>query len=126
MFEELADSTVRAHGVRLQRDSGGKLWRGARVTTSEAIQLLEKFREGKTSRETVLQAFQAAPVANLGFATVDTHRALRNGFPEVIFGAGKTPVQVVKIAAKLVEKDGRVLVTRVTAEQAKAVRRQFK
>jgi len=96
------------------------------VTTSEAVQLLERFRDGKASRETVLQAFQAAPIANLGFASVDTHRALRNGFPEVIFGAGKTPAQVVKIAGKLVERNGRVLVTRATEEQAKAVRRKFK
>ena len=96
------------------------------MTTSEAIQLLEKFRAGKAGRDAVLQAFQAAPVANLGFASVDTHRALRNGFPEVIFGAGKTPVQVVKIAAKLVENGGRVLITRVTTEHAKAVRRKFK
>jgi NCAIR mutase (PurE)-related protein len=48
----------------------------------------------------VLQAFQAAPVADLGFAKVDTHRGLRRGFPEVIFGAGKTPDQVVKIGAE--------------------------
>jgi len=110
----------------LPRDRSAKLWHGACVTTSEAIQLLEKFRDGKASRETVLQAFQAAPVANLGFASVDTHRALRSGFPEVIFGAGKTPVQVVKIAAKLIEHGGRVLITRVTPEHAKAVLRQFK
>jgi NCAIR mutase (PurE)-related protein len=110
----------------LRRDRWRELWHGARVTTSEAIQLLEQFRDGKASRETVLQAFQAAPVANLGFASVDTHRALRNGFPEVIFGAGKTPAQVVKIAAKLVEHNGRVLVTRVTPEHARAVCRKFK
>jgi pyridinium-3,5-biscarboxylic acid mononucleotide synthase len=110
----------------LPRDGNWNLWHGAPVTTSEAAQLLEKFRAGKASRETVLQAFQAAPIANLGFASVDTHRALRNGFPEVIFGAGKTADQVVKIAAKLVERNGRVLVTRVTADQAAAVRRKFK
>jgi len=96
------------------------------VTTSEASQLLEKFLAGKATQNAVLQAFQAAPVADLGFASVDTHRALRNGFPEVIFGSGKTPAQVVKIAAKLLERNGRVLVTRVTPEHAKAVRRKFK
>ena len=63
----------------------------ARVTTAEAIRLLEKFRAGGVGRDEVLRAFQAAPVADLGFAQVDTHRALRKGFPEVIFGAGKTP-----------------------------------
>jgi pyridinium-3,5-biscarboxylic acid mononucleotide synthase len=96
------------------------------VTTTEAIKLLEKFRAGGVGRDEVLRAFQSAPVADLGFAQVDTHRALRKGFPEVIFGAGKTPVQVVKIAAKLVERSGRVLITRVTPEQAKTVCRKFK
>src|SRR5262245_31554334 len=65
-----------------------------RVTTTEAIRLLEKFRAGGVSRDQVLRAFQAAPSADLGFAQVDTHRALRKGFPEVVFGAGKTPAQV--------------------------------
>jgi NCAIR mutase (PurE)-related protein len=96
------------------------------VTTTEAIQLLERFRAGQVGRDKVLQAFQAAPVANLGFAQVDTHRALRRGFPEVIFGAGKTPEQAAKIAAKLLDHDQRVLVTRATAEQARLFRRKFK
>jgi len=52
------------------------------VTTTEAIRLLEKFRAGGVSRDAVLRAFQAAPVADLGFAQVDTHRALRKGFPK--------------------------------------------
>jgi hypothetical protein len=96
------------------------------VTTTEAIRLLEAFRAGSVSREKVLQSFQAAPTANLGFAQVDTHRALRQGFPEVIYGAGKTPEQVVKIAGKLLEHESGVLVTRVTPEHARALRRRFK
>ena len=95
------------------------------MTTTEAIRLLETFRAGGVSREKVLRAFQAAPVADLGFAQVDTHRALRKGFPEVIFGSGKTPAQVVKIAAQLVAREQRVLVTRITAEHARALRRKF-
>ena len=95
------------------------------MTTTEAIKLLEAFRAGKATRDTVLQAFQAAPVADLGFAKVDTHRGLRRGFPEVIFGAGKTPDQVVKIGAKVIEHEKRVLVTRVTPEHARAFRRKF-
>ena len=74
----------------------------------------------------MLRAFQAVPVADLGFAQVDTHRALRKGFPEVIFGAGKTPTQVVAISGKLVEREQNVLVTRVTSEHAKALRKKFK
>ncbi len=96
------------------------------MTTTEAVKLLEEFRAGKATRETVLQAFQAAPVADLGFAQVDTHRALRQGFPEVIFGAGKTPEQVVKIAAKILEREERVLITRASPEHARAVRKKFK
>ena len=96
------------------------------MTTSEAIRLLEKFRAGGVSREKVLHAFQAAPVADLGFARVDTHRALRKGFPEVIFGAGKTPVQVVKIAARLLEREPRILVTRINSEHARLLRKRFK
>ena len=96
------------------------------MTITEAIQLLEKFRAGGVGRDKVLHAFQAAPVADLGFAQVDTHRALRKGFPEVIFGANKTPVQVLKIAAKLLEREQRVLITRVTREHARALRKKFK
>lgn len=96
------------------------------MTTAEAAQLLEAFRAGTISREKVLRAFQAAPVADLGFAQVDTHRALRKNFPEVIFGAGKTPEQVVKIAAKILKHSQQLLVTRITTEHARALRRQFK
>jgi NCAIR mutase (PurE)-related protein len=96
------------------------------VTTSEALKLLEKFRAGGVSREKVLQAFQAAPAVDLGFAQVDTHRALRKGFPEVIFGAGKTPEQVVKIASRLLEREQRILITRITPEHARVLKRKFK
>ena len=96
------------------------------MTTSEAAHLLEQFRAGKIPQEKVLRAFQSAPVADLGFAQVDTHRALRKNFPEVIFGAGKTPEQVVKIAAKLLEHGQQVLVTRITPEHARALRKKFK
>lgn len=96
------------------------------MTSKEATKLLEQFRAGGVSREKVLQAFQAAPVADLGFAQVDMHRALRKGFPEVIFGAGKTPEQVVGIAAKLLEREQRILVTRITPEHARMLRKKFK
>lgn len=96
------------------------------MTPVEAAALLERLQKGEVSTEAVLHAFQAAPVADLGFAAVDTHRTLRKGFPEVIFGAGKTPEQVVAIGAKIIEADGRVLATRITAEHAKVFRKRFK
>jgi len=95
------------------------------VTTSEAARVLEQFRAGKISRDEVLRSFQTAPIADLGFAQVDTHRALRKGFPEVIFGAGKTAEQVVRIAGKLIDHKQNVLVTRITADHARALKRKF-
>jgi pyridinium-3,5-biscarboxylic acid mononucleotide synthase len=96
------------------------------VTTTEAIGLLEKFRAGKISCDKVVQAFQAAPLADLGYAQVDMHRALRKGFPEVIFGSGKTPGQVVGIATRLFEREQRILITRVNGNHARALHRKFK
>ena len=102
------------------------VWHPPPVTATEAIDLLETFRAGKVSREKVLRAFQTAPLVDLGFAQVDTHRALRKGFREVVFGAGKTPLQVVQIAAKIFEREQRILVTRIHGEHARALSRKFK
>ena len=96
------------------------------MTATEAIGLLDEFRAGKISRDKVLQAFQAAPLADLGFAQVDMQRALRKGFPEVIFGSGKTPEQVVGIATRIFEREQRILITRIQGEHARALRRKFK
>ena len=96
------------------------------MTTAEADQLLRDFRAGRATLEQTLQAFQAAPLADLGFAQVDTHRALRKGFPEVVYGAGKTTAQIVSIARHLAAHESRFLITRVTPAQARAVRRAVK
>ena len=98
----------------------------ALVTTADAIDLLKRFRDGKISLTDALGAFQAPPVADLGFAQVDTHRALRKGFPEVIYGAGKTARQVVEIAAKIRQREARLLITRLDDAQAAAVLKKFK
>ena len=109
---------------RLQ--TGGPLRHTRAVTATEAKALLEKYRAGEIPVDEVVRAFQAAPVADLGFAQVDLQRALRKGFPEVIFGAGKSPAQVLAIAAKLVEREQRVLVTRIAPEHAKALKKKFR
>jgi NCAIR mutase (PurE)-related protein len=96
------------------------------VTTTDAVRLLEKFRAGGVGRDEVLRAFQAAPIADLGFAQVDTHRALRKGFPEVIFGSGKTPEQVVRIASKIMEREKSVLVTRISPEHVRPFKKKFR
>jgi pyridinium-3,5-biscarboxylic acid mononucleotide synthase len=95
------------------------------VLTADAISLLEQFRSGAVPLDTVLKAFQAAPLVDLGFANVDTHRGLRKGFPEVIFGAGKTPEQCVEIARSILARDTCVLVTRITPDHATAFLKAF-
>jgi NCAIR mutase (PurE)-related protein len=95
------------------------------VTTAEAAALLDKFRAGNITRGQVLRAFQSAPVADLGFAQIDTHRALRKGFPEVIFGAGKTPQQILRITGEISRREQRMLVTRIEPEHARALQKKF-
>ena len=63
---------------------------------------------------------------DLGIARVDTDRKLRCGFPEVIFGAGKTPDDVLQIARVIIERDGVLLATRANPEQLAAVRGEFR
>jgi pyridinium-3,5-biscarboxylic acid mononucleotide synthase len=96
------------------------------VTTADAIKLLEKYRKGKVTLAAALRAFQAPPVTDLGFAQVDTHRALRKGFAEVIYGAGKTGPQIVKIAAAILKREERVLITRLSDDQSRLVKKNFK
>lgn len=95
------------------------------MSPAEAAALLEQFKRDEVSRDEVLRAFQAAPVVDLGFAVVDTHRSLRKGFPEVIYGAGKTPEQLAAIAARIVGADRRVLATRVHEGHVHALRAVF-
>ncbi len=88
-------------------------------------QLLEEVRDGRKSVEEALEALRGFPFEELEFARLDTHRALRKGFPEVVFCPGKTPAQVVEIMKRLYEKSGRVMATRATPEMVEAVREAF-
>ena len=75
-------------------------------------------REGRVSPEEAAERLKTLPFENLGFATVDHHRALRRGFGEVIFGAGKTPEQIAAIVDRIASRGQNVLVTRTTREVA--------
>ena len=57
--------------------------------------LLEQVRSGETEIDSALDRLKHMPFEDLGFAKVDHHRALRHGMPEVVFGKGKTPEQIV-------------------------------
>ncbi len=85
--------------------------------------LLARVAEGALPLDAALDELAQDPTESLGFATIDHHRALRQGFPEVIYGAGKTPEQIVAIAERIAARGDGVLVTRVSEEAAAAVRR---
>ncbi|MCU0727333.1 MAG: nickel pincer cofactor biosynthesis protein LarB [Planctomycetes bacterium] len=89
---------------------------------SRLLQLLQTVRGGTTSVEAALAELAELPFADLGFARVDTHRALRCGFPEVIFCQGKRPAQIREIAAKLLAGSPRLLATRASPEAFEAIR----
>ena len=80
---------------------------------AELKRLLEGVRRGRVSPAEAARRIDEAPFEQLAFATLDHQRSLRTGFPEVIFGQGKTPAQLVAIATRLLEKGGPVLATRV-------------
>jgi NCAIR mutase (PurE)-related protein len=87
--------------------------------------LLDELAGGRMDVATVLERLQTLPFEDLPFARVDHHRALRRGFPEVIFGQGKTPEQVESVFGRLAEAGGNVIATRVAAEAAERVCGRF-
>jgi NCAIR mutase (PurE)-related protein len=86
------------------------------MTPAELHAILEQVREGRTGTaqayNQLLAAFRDQPFEDLGFAKVDHHRSIRQGFAEVILGLGKTPSQIATIAAEIVHRGHPLLVTR--------------
>jgi NCAIR mutase (PurE)-related protein len=83
--------------------------------------LLRGVKEGRVTLEDALARLRGLAFEDLGFATVDHHRLLRRGFPEVVFAEGKTPTQVVEIVRSLLAREGDVLVTRANDEIRQAL-----
>ncbi len=88
--------------------------------------LLDAVAAGDLAPVEALRKLETLPFESLDCATVDHHRELRCGFPEVIFGLGKTPAQVAAIFDRLAAQGGNVLATRVAADAAKLVRRRHR
>jgi hypothetical protein len=84
--------------------------------------LLERLRAGDVGVEAVLAELAKLPVRDMGFAKIDGHRELRQGVPEVVFGQGKTALQIAEIAKALFELGQNVLVTRLDRACADEVR----
>lgn len=87
--------------------------------------LLEEVSQGRMTVEAALGSLDTAPTDELGFATLDQHRALRQGFPEVVFGEGKEPEQVVEICARLTAHGDGFLVTRANRRTRTALVKGF-
>jgi pyridinium-3,5-biscarboxylic acid mononucleotide synthase len=87
--------------------------------------LLDGVAVGQLSVDKVLDELSFEPTESLSFASIDHHRALRQGFPEVVFGQGKTPDQIVTIAERLSERGDGFLVTRLPAEAELPLRNRF-
>ncbi len=93
------------------------------MTKEELKQLLSDYKSGKLTEAGVLEKLAALRFESLGFATVDHHRQLRQGFPEVILCQGKTPKQVAEIAARIAKHKQPILATRASREQYLAVKK---
>ncbi len=74
------------------------------------------------ARERLIETLRECPFEDLGFARIDHHRSVRQGFPEVILGLGKTPAQIAEIAASIVQRGSTLLVTRANEAAYEAVR----
>jgi hypothetical protein len=92
----------------------------------ELLKMLELVQAGALSPEKAMERLKHLPFEDLGFAKVDHHRSLRQGFAEVVFAKGKTPAQVAEIVRSMLrKKDSRhnILVTRADAKSFSAVKR---
>jgi NCAIR mutase (PurE)-related protein len=87
------------------------------------LELLEKIQKGALTPAQGVERLQHLPFEDLGFARVDHHRTLRQGFPEVIFGLGKKPEHVAAIVRSLLTHKSNILVTRCSPETYRLVRR---
>jgi NCAIR mutase (PurE)-related protein len=95
------------------------------MQANDLRKLLEEVRVGRLGTEEALREVQGSAVADLGYAHVDLHRHQRCGFPEVIFCEGKTSEWVEGVVRKLAEAGQDCLATRVSADQAEYLARQF-
>jgi NCAIR mutase (PurE)-related protein len=84
------------------------------MTDQKLKEVLARVREGSLSEEDALRKIRMLPFEDVGYVKLDHHRAIRHGLPEVVFGQGKTPEQLVDIARRLEQHNPNVLLTRVS------------
>jgi len=88
--------------------------------------ILLQIKDQKLSVQSALKQLRAFPFEEIRNAKIDTHRAIRCGFPEVVFCEGKTPASVTLIMGKLIQSGETVLATRARPQHFKAVKKKYK
>ncbi len=93
------------------------------MSQAKILKILEEVEHGNMSSNEALLQLKLEPFEDIDFAKIDTHRAVRQGIPEVIYGAGKTPLQIISIVSAML-KNGQetILITRVTPEAANEIK----
>jgi NCAIR mutase (PurE)-related protein len=91
----------------------------------DAKKFLQDVRAGRVSLDSAFEKLRQLPYEDIGFAKIDHHRSLRQGYPEVIYARGKTPQQVAQIARRMLsaKSSNNVLITRASEDTFAAVRR---
>jgi NCAIR mutase (PurE)-related protein len=87
--------------------------------------LLRKVRSGKTSIDQAIAQLKSLPFEDLGYARIDHHRSLRKGFPEVIWGEGKSSTQILSIMKEMKSKGQNVLITRLDEKKSKEIQKAY-
>jgi NCAIR mutase (PurE)-related protein len=88
----------------------------------EVYKLLEQVKSGEISIDQAVLDLKEAPYQDIGYAKIDTHRGLRQGIPEVIYGAGKTADQIIGIVKEMTSHHQKnVMITRVSPEKAQRI-----
>ena len=87
--------------------------------------ILKKVHKGELNPEDALLQLKGYPYEDLDFAKIDHHRELRRGFPEIVFGLGKTQDQILEISRTIMQKGSSLLVTRVEPETHAAIKNEL-
>ena len=111
-------------GKQMKKGDHKKIKSGAQKFSQHWLtDLLKQVRSGELSLQEAVSRLSVLPYEEMMHAKLDHHRSLRTGFPEVVFGPGKTREQLVSIANSLAAHSGRVLITRVDADAFRAVKK---
>ncbi len=87
--------------------------------------ILQSVAAGAMTAASALERLKTLPFEDLGYAAVDHHRTIRQGFPEVIYGEGKTAAQIIGIMGNMLPRNHPILATRIDAAKAKQIKKRF-